>query len=84
MIGRSVTVCTNLPAKLTITEIEFTEKMIVDKIYQLRPNSAPGPDDILKDYINGISYPLKLIFETSMQTSSVPQDWRLANVSPIF
>ena len=62
--------------------------MVAEKINKLKSTSAPGPDKIsarfLKEYVNVISYPLLLLFESSMRSGIVPQDWRLANVTPIF
>ena len=31
-----------------------------------------------------ICYPLCIVFKTSFDTGIVPQDWRLANVTPLF
>ena len=47
-----------------------------------------GPDGIhpkiLRELIDFIVKPLTLIFETSLKSGIVPQDWKLANVSPIY
>ena len=51
-------------------------------------NRAPGPDRIfprtvvnLKDHL---AIPLTIIFNKSLKEGVVPEDWRLANVTPIF
>ena len=51
-------------------------------------NKAPGPDGIhgkiLKNCALSISYPLYLIFNKSFQTGFIPNDWKHANVVPVF
>jgi len=80
--------CQVLQDSSVVSEIYFTAGMVAEKINKLKSTSAPGPDKIsarfLKEYVNVISYPLSLLFESSMRSGIVPQDWRLANVTPIF
>ena len=58
------------------------------KISKLKSNSAPGPDGItprfLKDHSDILSIPMSIIFNKSMYTSTVPKDWKDANVTPIL
>ena len=71
-----------------MAEIQFTQSQIIDIIKQLKSSSSPGPDKInqriLKEVAEEISFPLLLLFIKSMQSSKVPADWKIANVSPIF
>lgn len=39
---------------------------------------------VLKEVRNEISYPLKIIFETSLKNQSLPTDWRSGNITPIY
>ena len=39
---------------------------------------------LLKNLVNEIAHLLLRIFQTSYITSAVPDDWRLANLSPIY
>ena len=49
---------------------------------------ATGPDEIhtrvLREGVNSITEALKIIFERSLAFTEIPQDWKLANVVPIF
>uniref|UniRef100_A0A8D0CDV4 Reverse transcriptase domain-containing protein n=1 Tax=Salvator merianae TaxID=96440 RepID=A0A8D0CDV4_SALMN len=49
---------------------------------------SPGPDGlhprVLKELAGVIAEPLAVIFENSWRTGEVPDDWRRANVVPIF
>ena len=51
-------------------------------------NKATGPDGIsgklLKNCANSLAYPLSLLFRTSYNSGMVPQEWKLANVVPVY
>jgi len=71
----------------SISGVYFTEEQIIKKVLDLKPTSSAGPDHIsskiLKENIEALSAPLTKIFNKSIQTSEVPSDWRIANVTPI-
>ena len=54
----------------------------------LNVHKAPGPDGlnarVLKECSNEISPFLALIFNESLAQGDVPDEWRQANVSPVF
>ena len=54
----------------------------------LNVHKAPGPDGlnarVLKECSNEISPILALIFNESFARGDVPDEWRQANVSPVF
>ena len=54
----------------------------------MKSNKAEGPDQVpirvLQAAVDILSHPLKVIFTKSLEYSVVPQDWRDANVTPIF
>jgi len=39
---------------------------------------------VLRELANVIAEPLSIIFERSWRTGEVPEDWRKANVTPVF
>ena len=47
-----------------------------------------GPDEIhprvLRELAEEIAEPLSIIYQRSLLTGEVPEDWRLANVTPIY
>ena len=61
-----------------------TEQLLTD----LDPNKATGPDGvparILKMGATEIAPALATIFRKSLETGQLPEDWRNANISPIF
>ena len=74
----------------SVSSLTINETMVKKKIanLKLKLNSAPGPDKfhprVLFELQDEISLPLHLIFNKSLLTGEVPQDWKLANVTPVF
>ena len=66
----------------------FSAELVKEKINKTRHNAAPGPDGIspriLQSVVDVISSPIAIIFNKSLAEGVVPEDWRRANVTPIF
>ena len=81
---------TNLPThsnvKLLLSNI--SEEGIRKLLKGLDPNKACGPDGIsswvLKELADEVAPILTLLFQTSMDTGTVPEDWISANIAPVF
>ena len=55
------------------------EDCVRDRLSDLNVHKSIGPDGI-----DVIAEPLSIIFERSWRTGDVPEDWRKANVTPVF
>lgn len=68
--------------------IVITENGVTRAIERLEYKTTPGPDGIstklLKLTSQKSAYLLKLIFQQSLDTGCVPEDWKSAFVKPIF
>ena len=66
----------------------MTEDIIRKKLMSIRKDKAPGADDLVPRFLaalsDEISVPLNIIYNRSLRKGEVPNDWRDANVSPIF
>ncbi|CAM4580797.1 unnamed protein product [Caretta caretta] len=65
------------------------EKEVVrDYLEKLDEHRSMGPDAlhprVLKELVDVIAEPLAIIFENSWRSGEVPDDWKKANVVPIF
>ena len=78
----------HLGREYELQDIIFTKEKVESKLKKLKPSSAPGPDQIwprvLQKLSGSLAIPLAIIFTTCMNEGSVPPDWKLANVTPIF
>lgn len=58
------------------------------RLLTLDPKKACGPDEVptafFQRYAEWMSYYLQLLFQKSLEDNSVPQDWRDANVVPVY
>ena len=69
-------------------DIDFDHRFVRKLLTDINSNKAQGPDGIhgkiLKNCAVGLAYPLTCIFRTSYYSGIIPQEWKLANVVPIF
>lgn len=72
----------------SISDLRITPNAVKQKLQSLDPNKAQGPDGIpsrvLKELSNEIALPLCNIFNLSIETSRLPEDWKNAEVTAIF
>jgi hypothetical protein len=71
-----------------LTNTFITAQKVRQKIKNLKPTGAAGPDGIstklLQNCVDEISPVLAVIYRKSLATGSVPAEWKTANVVPIF
>ena len=72
----------------SLTEIVCTVEEVLANLGKLDPNKAPGPDGflpkVMKNVKDGLAAHLHQIFTASLQAGEVPDDLRIADVTPIF
>ena len=80
-----------LPRKLispTMPNINITVNGVSKQLSKLNPGKAAGPDNltsrILKELHSEVAPMLSDIFNSSLREGKVPDDWRNANVSPVY
>ena len=71
-----------------IDQISIRRDEIISLVRNLNSNKASGSDGISGQMLilcdDTLTVPLKMIFENILVTSSYPDSWKLANVTPIF
>ncbi|KAK3089266.1 hypothetical protein FSP39_002210 [Pinctada imbricata] len=84
---------TNLPptriqSKNVIKPIKINEKGLEKLLQEINTTKSSGPDNIpnriLKECAAQLAPILKIIFQKSLDTGTLPKDWRDANISSIF
>ena len=74
--------------KTILKNIVIAEKGVLLLLNNLKTNKATGPDSItsrfLKEFSTEIAPALTLIFNTSFNTGSLPDDWLHAHIVPVY
>ncbi|KGL73555.1 hypothetical protein N309_03907, partial [Tinamus guttatus] len=64
------------------------EDWVREQLRKLDTHKSMGPDGmhprVLQELADVIAKPLSIIFERSWRTREVPEDWKKANVTPVF
>jgi Reverse transcriptase (RNA-dependent DNA polymerase)/Endonuclease-reverse transcriptase len=86
--GTHAPAATQLPTRTKLQRTFITTQKVRAQIKKLKKTSSAGPDgisaELLQECANEISPILAAIFRKSMNTSTVPAEWKQANVVPIF
>ena len=73
---------------ITISDLRVTPKAVEDKLKALETSKAQGPDGIppkvLKELSSELATPICLIFNKSLETGKLPEEWKTAEVTAIF
>ena len=68
--------------------MHFTYEDILVELESLNEDKSTGLDDIpssvLKNCARQLKYPLKVLFNKSMEEMTLPTDWKKARITPIF
>ena len=74
--------------EVNLSNINIKEQMIRKEILKLNVNKSCRPDEIypqiLIELIDLVSKPLALLINKTMDEGYIPQDWKMAYVSPRF
>ena len=70
-----------------LCDLDITPDLVRKKLAKLTLFKSSGPDGIHVNVLRNcfdFDVPLSYIFNLSIRSSHVPQDWRDANVTPLF
>ena len=71
-----------------ISNITVTEPGVTKLLRGLNENKAKGPDSVSprlrKEVAHELSPALTFLFNQTLLTGEVPEDWKAANITPIF
>jgi hypothetical protein len=66
---------------------EFDEEAVYKALRKVKDKSTAGPDGIpaflLRDCASAFAYPLTVLFNLSLKTSTYPASWKKSLISPI-
>eukprot|EP00061_Rhincodon_typus_P012131 g37676.t1 len=65
----------------------ITEEKVQEKLKCLKVDKSPRPDGlhpkVLKEIAEEIVQALAVIFQESLESGRVPEDWKITNVTPL-
>ena len=71
-----------------VTKVKITTEMVEKRLKNLNISKSSGPDGlhprVLSELSDIIAPPLTNIFNASLEQKSIPDDWKMAIVSPIY
>ena len=71
-----------------LQKIQVGVEEVKEQLGNLRVDKAPGPDNmqprVLREVAEQVSEMLTDIFNSSMESGQVPENWRVAKVTPLF
>ena len=71
-----------------IDELLITLEMAAKKLHNLNPTKSPGGDGrhprLLKEAKNELIHPLCIIYNNSLNSESLPTQWKVENVTAIY
>ncbi|KAL1446995.1 hypothetical protein WDU94_005538, partial [Cyamophila willieti] len=74
--------------QILINELSFTIQQVRELLCKLPNHACRGPDEIsplvFKQCADALAGPLTLIFQTSMDSGTFPDRWKISFISPIF
>ena len=72
----------------TLQDFQVTVDSVKKKLRALKPSKSQGPDGlhprVLKEVTEQIAWPVTAIFNISLVTGQVPDEWKTANVTAIY
>ena len=76
------------PAKVTMPYISLTRKGVEKILKKLNASKAKGPDNISPKILKELAFELAGVlthfFQESINTGIIPDDWKKANICPLF
>ena len=71
-----------------LTNVEITQEKVLQTIKTMKRNKTGGGDGLYSSFLLGvgeaIAEPLMHVFKKSLETGCIPDEWKNANVTPIF
>ncbi len=72
----------------SLNDIKFTAEKVHQAIMEIKPGKSGGPDgvraDVLRNCAKQLAVPLSMLFQKSLDNGALPQDWKMANIIPIY
>ena len=86
--GGDIPTIDDRPVDKVLGDLEFSEKCVYVKLSNLNISKSSGPDDlhprVLKELASSIASPISIIFNTSVRSRTLPEDWKIGHITAIY
>ena len=73
---------------VSLSSITIDPSIVVEKLASLKTGKAPGPDgwpaEVFKQCADQLCVPLSILFNKSLESSVLPDDWKIGYITPIY
>jgi len=77
-----------VPDDVKLNSVDFSKGAVLKVLKKLKTKSAPGPDKLPSVLYKNLSFslaePLSLLFTSCQSVGKIPDEWRLAIVTPLY
>lgn len=88
IISSAITVTDTYVHTASLNINDFEESSVLKAMKEIKPKKTTGPDGIpayiLRDCAYVLSYPLTVLFNICIRTSTIPSVWKSSKVCPIY
>ena len=71
-----------------LMHVNITEEMVLKKLMEIKQGKAAGPDNISTYYLKNMALqlarPLQILYQKSLDSSTIPDDWKKSNITPLY
>ena len=73
---------------VSLSSITIDPSIVFEKLASLKTGKAPGPDgwpaEVFKQCADQLCVPLSILFNKSLESSVLPDDWKIGYITPIY
>ena len=80
--------CTQYKPPCSMTDIELSERDVVNAIHFMNADSSPGIDGIFPKFLKNVSAylikPLQMLYSQSLEEGTLPEEWTTSIIVPVY
>ena len=73
---------------VSLSSITIDPSIVFEKLASLKTGKVPGPDgwpaEVFKQCADQLCVPLSILFNKSLESSVLPDDWKIGYITPIY
>ena len=74
--------------QISLSTITINPSLVFEKLISLKTGKSSGPDgwpvEVFKQYADQLCVPLSILLTKSLESCSLPEDWKSGHITPIY